>query len=139
MLILAILIVIGIVVAAQSALGVSPEQRFVKIDRPAWISYTMDVFYDVRWRWTYGNSAEIENVLPFCPRCDYQLTIRNISNIPIVDVLAFHCDLCNRDVATIQEPLSSITSKVTRFIHQKLRTETWPRSGREIEEARDHT
>jgi len=89
-----------------------------------WLTYTSDRFYGLRWRWKY-RAGRVVDLHTFCPYCDYQVFPHNASSFSAVDHLAFKCDSFSRELANIQEPYSHFESKVERFIHQKLRNNTW--------------
>lgn len=89
-----------------------------------WRTYTTDTFYGLRWRWNYYG-GKVSGLHTFCPYCDYQVFPMDVSAFRAVDHIAFKCDSCGRNIAEFQEPYSLIESKVERFIHQKIRNNTW--------------
>ena len=113
-----------LVVLGALALGGRMSSQNAKPEQSAWRSYTTDCFFGLRWRWQYGVSGRVEKLLCFCPRCDYQVYPVNVSPYAIVDEIAFSCDSCGSNLATLQESPVSLADKVIRTIHQKIRRTT---------------
>lgn len=88
---------------------------------PNWQTYTMDNFFDLRWRWNYAGGS-IERLTTFCPHCDYQVFPINVSAYNAVDRIEFKCDSCHSHLGTFDESVWDLKSKVERFIQQKIRT-----------------
>lgn len=97
-----------------------------------WKMYTTDKFFGLRWRWTWGSNG-LFNLLAYCPRCDYQVSVEYRTFYPATTGVVFRCDLCGCDVGESREPLDQMQDKVERFIHQKVRTNTWPRGESGVE------
>ena len=94
-------------------------------DRPDWYLYTTDCFFGLRWRWSYGAGGHVQNLVHFCPHCDFQVYPYKASPFAALDGTTFRCDSCGRNLGTVEETPSLLEDKVIRFIHQKLRTRTW--------------
>ena len=90
-----------------------------------WRSYLEDHFLGLHWRWNYFPSGRLEDPIPFCPHCDYQVFPHNASQFRAVDRIGFHCDSCDRDLPTFEEAFDTLQSKIRRFIEQKIRTGAW--------------
>ncbi|MBZ5625606.1 MAG: hypothetical protein LAQ69_43965 [Acidobacteriia bacterium] len=120
--IFAITILGAVAVASLTAAQTAPEQTFAKIERPAWQSYLTDTFFDIRWRWTYGPSATPENLVCYCPHCDCQLIVHDLTSIPGMDVIAFHCVRCARHIKKIDKPLAYVKHSVALLIQQNIRS-----------------
>ena len=91
----------------------------------SWQSYTTDIFYNLRWRWSYFDDGQIYKLTTFCPICDYQLYADNLSSFRVIDHIAFSCDSCKRDICEFQESVAMVESKVMRYIQQKLINGSW--------------
>jgi hypothetical protein len=101
--------------------SVSPS----KVRSPSGRDYTTDIFFGLRWRWTYGTSGQIHEAHTFCPHCDYQVYAQDVSPYRVIDHVAFHCDGCGRHLGTFDESFNSLEDKVKRFVQQRLRNGTW--------------
>lgn len=88
-------------------------------------SYISDGFLNLRWRWSYYYDGGLGDIHSFCPHCDFQVFPVNASAYSAVDRIEFHCDSCQRSLATFEEPYASVESKVRRFIQQKIRNGEW--------------
>jgi len=88
-------------------------------------TYTQDHFLGLRWRWNYFPSGKLEDPLPFCPHCDYQLQPHQASAYAAIDRIGFHCDSCGTDLPTFDESFDSLQGKIRRFIQQKIRSGDW--------------
>lgn len=95
-----------------------------------WRSYTTDNFYGLRWRWHYIGDGIPDRLATFCPNCDFQVFAQDASSFRSVPRIAYHCDGCDSQLATFDEPDVSLHHKVERLIQQKLRNDTW-RAGRQ--------
>jgi len=100
--------------------AVRPEQQ-----SSTWRTYTQDEFLGLRWRWNYFPSGNLEDPLPFCPHCDYQVHPHHASAYTAIERIGFHCDSCGRSLPIFEESFESLQSKVRRFIQQKIRTGDW--------------
>lgn len=89
----------------------------------SWADYTTDSFLGLRWRWRYLDGGLPHEFHTFCPICDYQVVAERAGAYQAVPRIAFHCDVCGRDVAVFGEPLEVLESKVGRLIQQKIRNE----------------
>lgn len=107
-------------VIALGWLALRPEQQ-----ASTWRTYTQDEFLGLRWRWNYFASGNLEDPLPFCPGCDYQVHPHHASAYAAVDRIGFYCDSCSRNLPTFEESFDSLQSKVRRFIQQRIRTGDW--------------
>jgi hypothetical protein len=90
-----------------------------------WRSYTVDMFFGLRWRWRYLEEGQPYEVHTFCPYCDFQVYPTNASAFRSVDRIAFHCDSCGQNLAAFDEPWEFVENKVKRFIQQKIRNGSW--------------
>lgn len=97
---------------------------------PSFINYTQDEFFGIRWRWRYDGDTSIYNLVSFCPRCDYQVHPRNVSGFRAIDHLGYRCDDCGATLGDFEMSLEELSSRVTRKIHQKIRTGSWLKSER---------
>jgi len=89
-------------------------------DAPAWLSYTSDFFFGLKWVWGYENRRVVIRAV-LCPHCDYQLTPDSSS--VFVSRVFFHCDSCHRTTPVEGQSWPSLQSVVERLIQQKLRRE----------------
>ena len=89
-----------------------------------WSNYTTDEFFGLRWRWLYSGGYII-NLHTFCPKCDYQVFARDVSNYDFVDRIQFVCESCNSDLVVLDESPARLDNKVQRFIQQKIRNNSW--------------
>ena len=96
---------------------------------PSWKNYTTDIFFNLRWRWTYGTNGQIYDTHSFCPYCDFQVYAKDVSSYAVIEHIAFHCDSCGCNLGEFQESIYSLESKIKRFVQQKLRNETWETQG----------
>ena len=102
------------------------ESAFARIvPPPAWLSYTTDTFYKVRWRWTYGADGEMTVPVCFCPRCDCQLVPHNRGRVPGMDTTGFHCPACDGYIHEVDKPIDYIEQTVALFIQKNIRNNTW--------------
>lgn len=86
--------------------------------------YRQDLIFDISWYWTnmYG---KIIDLLPCCPKCNYQLSPKNKFPGLRPDIV-FNCDHCNCVVAEFTKPLKDIHDQVYKEIQRKLRTNNFP-------------
>ena len=101
------------------------EVIFPKRLEADWRSYTMDEFFDIRWRWRYGRDDGVYEVHSFCPRCDYQVYAANASAYRAVARIAYQCDDCSRPLGEFDMSLQEMEDRVVRAIQKKLRTGSW--------------
>jgi hypothetical protein len=95
-----------------------------KSSTSSWHEYTSDNFFGLCWRWRYIGER-LSEMHTFCPHCDFQVFPENASAYAAIDRISFHCDSCNRDLGTFEEPYGSLENKAGRFAQQKLRQGTW--------------
>jgi heme/copper-type cytochrome/quinol oxidase subunit 2 len=86
--------------------------------------YLTDKLLGLRWRWRY-NYNEVRSICCFCPRCDYQIEPRSSYSYNSHIQTEFHCDECKKTIKQLEIPLSELNSKITKLIHQKIRTGAW--------------
>lgn len=96
-----------------------------KVKEPIWRTYREALFFNLKWRWDYGDDGFIFPLHTFCPHCDLQVYPRDASAYRAVDRIAFECEGCGHRLGEQQESLESLENKVRRFIQQKLRNNTW--------------
>lgn len=89
-----------------------------------WTDYTKDRIFGLVWRWCYVGGV-IEQLVSFCPHCDYQVYPSNASGFAAVDRITFKCESCGRQLGTFDESVSYFESRVKRTIQQKLRNDDW--------------
>ena len=117
-------------IAVVAASALSALRRFAKVlaatsaAGPHWSTYTSDEFFGLRWRWRYAG-GDIVDAWTFCPSCDLQVYPRNASAYSSVDRIAFKCESCGRELATMDEPYEAVKDRAIRFIQQRLRTGAW--------------
>jgi hypothetical protein len=87
----------------------------------AWSKYTSDIFFGLRWRWSYSIYSGISNLCSFCPDCDYQIYQYDSC-----------CDSCGKRFDQPYESRDTIEGKVERLIQQKLRNGTWIKQNQHI-------
>ena len=87
-----------------------------------WQSYREDLFYNIRWRWTYINNR-LEDLRSYCANCDYEVFSKQ--NDRLNDDIHFDCESCNSHLQTFDEPYLQIKSKIVRFIDRKIRNGQW--------------
>jgi len=95
---------------------------------PPWAGYKSDSFFGIHWRWDYTASG-MSDPVPFCPICDYQLSLKRGYDYGSYEELVFYCDSCSREVARFKEPLGEIISKAVRLAQVKLRNGSWATAG----------
>jgi hypothetical protein len=91
----------------------------------SWTNYRTDIYFNLRWRWSYSETGQIYGVHTFCPHCDFQVYEKNVSPYRVPDHIAFQCESCGRSLGDFEESISSLENKVKRFIQQRLRNGTW--------------
>lgn len=89
-----------------------------------WLTYRMDNFFGLRWRWHYDGGS-IEGLTTFCPYCDYQVFPKTASAYDAIYRIEFNCDSCHSHLGTFNDSEWELKSKVQRFIQQKIRTDSW--------------
>lgn len=110
-----------ILIGAIAWQSVSPS----KARSPTWQNYTTDIYFGLRWRWTYGTKGQIYDANTLCPHCDFQVYAKDVSTYRVIDHIAFHCDSCGRHLGEFNESFNSLEDKVKRLVQQKLRNGTW--------------
>ena len=58
--------------------------------------YNTDIILGIRWEWEYGKPGKIENLVPYCPRCGFQLATFGLSKDE--KRVQFFCELCRGGV-----------------------------------------
>jgi hypothetical protein len=124
----AVLILLAAPTVIVTAVGLWTVVRRDAVAKPTWRSYKTDLFQGIRWRWGYRENG-ISDLLPFCPKCDYQLAPDETRQYGGIRDTVFRCDLCTEVVAAVDEPYSELKGKIERFIHQKIRTNAWSAEG----------
>ncbi len=66
-------------------------------NEPAYRSYTEDMLYGAKWRWSW-TGRQISNLWCFCPRCDAELVYSSAHSFP-AEKTAFICERCPPDGA----------------------------------------
>jgi hypothetical protein len=118
-----VVLLIGIIVTVAAA---KDENR--KQSEPTgsdWYSYTTDSFFGLKWSWNY-EGREIQLRAALCPHCDYQVYPDDSSSY--ANGIRFRCDICKRTIPVQDQSWQSLQDIVTRLIHQKLRTRTYPKA-----------
>ena len=90
-----------------------------------WRLYVEDTFFGLHWRWKYV-SGNISDLHTFCPHCDFQVFHQDTSTYGVPRRIQYDCDSCHRHLGSLTDSYIAVESKVERFIHQKLRNESWP-------------
>lgn len=93
--------------------------------QPTWRDYTKDDFLGLTWSWHYFGDGNVQNLHSLCQKCLYQVYPRPTSGYSTRSRFEYCCDSCGNVVGPFDEDPIEIESKVTRYIQQKLRTETW--------------
>jgi hypothetical protein len=90
-------------------------------DKPTvdFLSFTTDTFFEMKWRWVY-EGRHIENLVPFCPKCDFQIIPKRTGHRAASQVL-YECDDCSSFVHVIDLPPEEIEDRIIRLIQKKLR------------------
>jgi len=99
----------------------------------------MDIFFDVKWRWEYYQDGKIINLEPFCPHCDFELTVvsKDFDRIgyylpPGYDYnprTECTCERCNEVVSTIEgRDLDSLGDFIEKEIRRNIRTGDFKKS-----------
>jgi hypothetical protein len=87
--------------------------------------YHTDCFLSMIWRWKYASSAEIYDLIPFCPNCDFQIVPRFAGAYRIVERYSFHCEDCRLFTLERDEYFDDTLLIVKRSIHKKIRSGEW--------------
>lgn len=64
--------VLGSVVAFAMREAQEPKQI-----EPLWQHYKVDKLFGIRWRWNVEKRGKVNNMTPYCPECDMQLSLLN--------------------------------------------------------------
>lgn len=91
----------------------------------SWRSYTDDVFFKLKWKWSYDSVDSISNLHSLCPHCLYQVYSTDASAYGSLQRITYRCDSCGSTFGPFEEDQYSLEDKVKRFIQQKLRTGRW--------------
>jgi hypothetical protein len=93
---------------------------------PDHLAYNSDQFYGLKWVWRYDEGrVELKGVM--CLRCDFQVGPDSTSRFD--NRVRFHCDSCGQTVPVEGQSWDSLQSVVIRLVQQKLRNETYPKTG----------
>ena len=87
---------------------------------PYWDLYKEDSFHSLRWKWTYTDQKEPQEIDVYCPRCDTLL--RRTADQYWVD---FACDSCGNDLKRIRGNMKSICAGVKKDVERKISTGAW--------------
>lgn len=123
---LAVVILIGAVTSAAESAKQSqslPGSDFNT--QPSWNSYTTDIFFGIRWRWSFQPSGEPTNPVCFCPRCGCQLRVAILTRFRGLPEIAFRCASCDCYVERINKSLSDVETEVSLLIQKNLRDRSW--------------
>ena len=126
-----LLVLLGLaIIPTLLLLAVAVWTSFAKSDsgQATWGRYTSDTFFNLRWRWRY-TAGRIDALNTFCPHCDYQVFPYDASGFTGIDRIGFKCDSCSRSLGEFDESIRSLTSKVERFVQQKIRSGSWQPNG----------
>jgi len=106
--------------SSQEASTTAPQIQ----SHPPWLSYTSDVFYNLRWRWAYTPTFAVDqsSLAIFCTHCDYQLIGESHLPSDYTQQITFRCRSCGRAVH-VQEAPAQLEGIVLRLIHQKIRND----------------
>lgn len=114
---LLVLIVVGVVIR---------NKRHTTHHFPAWISYTTDIFFNIRWTWRYDVSNKIIELFSFCPDCDFQIYPKRYLNfVRDFTHINFHCENCGHNFGNFPEDIAQFENKVIRHIQRKIRNGEW--------------
>src|SRR2546425_1435846 len=102
-------------------IGSAIWQHIFPAQSVTWRSYTTDTFMGLIWHWQYASDRDIYNLYCCCLQCQYQVFPAPNGFYSII----FRCDSCGSVTGPFDEEMRSLESKVTRLIHQKLRTGSW--------------
>jgi hypothetical protein len=91
---------------------------------PDFLSYQTDIFYEIRWRWTYVG-GKIDRLVSFCPICDYQLIPKEAGAYAAAPRTLYECEDedCRSFAKVIDLPQEEIENRILRSIQKKLRTQ----------------
>lgn len=91
-----------------------------------WRSYRSDIILGLRWRWDYAGDR-VNEVVPFCPHCDFQLFPRN--NGPQYGFEShrfyFECENCGGELPKFDESYRQLEGRVIRTVQLNLRKGIW--------------
>jgi hypothetical protein len=97
--------------------------------------YDNDLFYDMRWRWKWGQGYNPYDLVPFCQKCDMQLDAVRKGGYAVVAPLIFPCPICgtveceigqgNTDLVDVQRSVKLLIQKNVRqqFASQRAQSE----------------
>jgi hypothetical protein len=93
---------------------------------PDFHQYTEDTFFGITWRWTWGKNNAIENLSPFCLRCDrsmrYGTNPDDFTNCSIL-IGCNECRVPHIRGGTYHDTLVDVRNE----IWLKVRKNIWPR------------
>ncbi|MEA0907766.1 hypothetical protein QT917_000755 [Xanthomonas campestris pv. campestris] len=89
-----------------------------------WASYTSDIFFGLRWRWSYSG-AYMSDPNVYCASCDYQVFPKHGFDYGSHSQIVFNCDSCGKQIAAFNESFDELQSKVTRLAHMKIRNKSF--------------
>ncbi len=91
-----------------------------------WSTYNKDIFWGVEWHWSYDQNGNINRILSFCPKCNFQL-IEPIHNSAYDSVVRFNyfCEECKYKGEEFNFYPDEIKQKVTLKIQKNIRTDEW--------------
>lgn len=122
-------LIIGLFAFAGLAFGIALLYGIFRPQKePAYRSYTEDMLYDAKWRWSWSRN-EISNLWCFCPVCDAEL----ISLRSLLKETDFICEHCLPDSKDYYHPRGRVVSTmpgdgrdaknaVKREIQRRIRT-----------------
>ena len=79
-------------------------------------------FLGIKWRWGYSDSGTINNIIPYCPKCDLAMRPTSVSSYRAISGIKYFCD--NRDFESQEFPFheTELYDRIVREIDKEIRS-----------------
>lgn len=84
-------------------------------------SYIEDYFFKIKWVWSYSINGDITNIVPLCPKCDYDLSPHNVDYDPFETELILDCDDCDFSLKPMEITYSELKNQIKKKVQKQIR------------------
>lgn len=121
-------VIISLILVLIAFLFLTIKNWFIKKESSeienSFLAYKSDIFFGLKWYWTYNSSHQIKNLHAVCVKCEYEISIWNLlpNNYYSTEV---KCEECENLLSIDSKELANIRDRVYKKIYKKLRTNAW--------------
>ena len=97
---------------------------------PEFLGYTKERIFNAVWHWRWvprlDGSWAVADLVPYCPRCEYQLTVADVGAFRAVPRVVLGCEECGHSTEEFDGTSTQLLGRVERKVDQMVRRRFGP-------------